>query len=58
MWMLQHAREQGRPHRKDRYNILAGVHNAPINRPNRQINWEGLHSKSEQTSPTTHYRPG
>ncbi len=57
MWMLQHAREQGRPRREDRYNILAGVHDAPINRPTRQINWEGLCSKSEQTSPTTHYRP-
>ncbi len=58
MWMLQHAWEQGRPRREDRYNILAGVHDAPINRPIRQINWEGLRSKSEQTSPTTHYRPG
>ena len=58
MWMLQHAREQGRPRRKDRYNILAGVHDTPINRPTRQINWEGLRSESERTSPTTHYCPG
>ncbi len=57
MWMLQHAWEQGRPRREDCYNVLAGVHDAPINHPTRQINWEGLRSESERTSPTTHYRP-
>ena len=58
MWMLQHAREQGRPHREDRYNILAGVHQAPINRPVRQMSWEGLHTNSGQPPATTHYQPG
>ncbi len=58
MWMLQHAWEQGRPRHEDRYNIHAGVHDAPINHLTRQINWEGLHSESECTSPTTHYHPG
>ncbi len=28
MWMLQHAQEQGRPRREDRFNILAGIHQA------------------------------
>ncbi len=58
MWMLQHAQDQGRPRREDRYNILAGVHDAPVYRPTRQTNWEGLRSKSGQTSPTMHYCPG
>ncbi len=57
MWMLQHAREQGRPCREDRYNILAGVHQAPVNRPVRQTSWKGLHTNSGQPSATTHYRP-
>ena len=58
MWMLQHAREQGRPHREDRYNILAGIHQAPLNRPVRQISWEALRNNSRQAPATTHYRPG
>ncbi len=57
MWMLQHARDQGRPRREDHYNILAGVHEAPVHRPICQVNWEGLRTQSGQTSPTTHYRP-
>ena len=58
MWMLQHARDQGRPCRKDRYNILAGVHQAPINHPIRQMSWEGLRTNPGQPPVTTHYRPG
>ncbi len=58
MWMLQHAREQGRPRREDRFNILAGIHQAPLNRPVRQISWEALRKNSGQAPATTHYRPG
>ncbi len=58
MWMLQHAREQGRPRREDRYNILVGVHQAPVNRPVCQMSWKGLCTNSGQPSATTHYRPG
>ena len=58
MWMLQHAREQGRPRREDRYNILAGIHQAPLNRPIHQISWEALRNNSGQAPVTTHYRPG
>ncbi len=58
MWMLQHAREQGRPRHEDRFNILAGVHQAPLDRPKRQISCEALRNKSGQAPPTTHYWPG
>ncbi len=58
MWMLQHAREQGRPRREDRYNILAGIHKAPLNHPVRQISWEAHRKNSGQAPPTTHYQPG
>ncbi len=58
MWMLQHAREQGRPRREDRYNILAGIHQAPLNCPVCQISWEALRKNSGQAPATTHYRPG
>ncbi len=58
MWMLQHAREQGRPCREDCYNILAGIHQAPINRPTRQTSQKGLRTNSGQPSATTNYRPG
>ncbi len=58
MWMLQHTQEQGRPHRKDCYNILAGVHQAPVSRPICQTSLKGLHTNSGQSSTTTHYRPG
>ena len=58
MWMLQHAREQGRPRREDRYNILAGIHQAPLNCPVCQISWEALRKSSGQAPATTHYRPG
>ena len=57
MWMLQHAREQGQPRREDRYNILAGIHQAPINCPVRQTSWKGLRTNFGQPSATTHYRP-
>ncbi len=55
MWMLQHAREQGRPRREDCYNILVGVHQAPVNHPVRQMSWKGLRTNSGQPSTTTHY---
>ncbi len=58
MWMLQHAREQGRPRHEDCYNILAGVHQAPVNCPIRQTSWKGLCTNSGQPSATTHYCPG
>ncbi len=58
MWMLQHAREQGRPRCEDRFNILVGIHQAPLECPKRQISWEALRNKSGQAPPTTHYRPG
>ncbi len=57
MWMLQHAQEQGRPHREDRYNILAGVHQAPVHRPVCQISWKDLRGNPGQPSTTTHYCP-
>ena len=58
MWMLQHARDQGRPHREDHFNILAGIHQAPLNRPTCQTSWEDLRSKNGQAPATTNYRPG
>ncbi len=58
MWMLQHAREQGRPRREDHYNILAGVHQAPVNGPICQTSWKGLRTNPGQPSATTHYCPG
>ena len=58
MWMLQHAREQGRPRCEDRYNILVGIHQAPLNRPVCQISWEALRKNSRQAPATTHYHPG
>ncbi len=58
MWMLHYVHEQGRPCREDCYNILAGVHQAPINRPVHQTSWEGLRTNSGQPPATTHYRPG
>ncbi len=58
MWLLQNAREQGQPRREDRYNILMGIHQAPLNRPVHQISWKALHENSRQTSATTHYCPG
>ncbi len=57
MWMLQHAREQGQPRREDRFNILVGIHQAPLNHPVRQISWEALRNNSGQAPTTTHYRP-
>ncbi len=58
MWMLQHAREQGRPRHEDCYNILAGIHQAPINHPIHQMSWKGLCTNFGQPSATTHYCPG
>ncbi len=58
MWMMQHAQEQGQPRREDCYNILVGIHDAPLNRPVRPISWEAHRKQSGQAPPTTHYWPG
>lgn len=58
MCMLQDARDQGQPHCEDHHNILAGMHDAPLNRPVCQISWKSLHEKADNTSVTTHYHPG